>query len=501
VERPAPGTPGSLNTGQTLEVAGNPCPTPATFVINEVDYDQPGTDTAEFIEIKNVSDEVQTLGGLQLAFINGANDTEYRTVILAAVEVAAGDYYVVCGNSGLVANCDVELPIAQDLIQNGAPDAIALREGGPGGTIVDAVSYEGVVPGFSEGASAPTDSGEASMSISRCPDGADTNDNSVDFQYVASTPGTTNSCDVGGPEDPPMVFIHQVQGNGSTVAITSAVTVEAIVIGLFENNDVLDGFFIQEEDSDADGDPLTSEGIFVFCRPCSNATGIAVGDKVKVIGDPTDFFGMSQLEARDAGDVTIVSTANPLPAATVLALPAPGSTLAEDTFEAFEGMLVEFSTKLVVSEYFQSARFGQLVLTADERPYQFTHSNRPGVPGYEAFLADLSTRRIILDDLDNNQNEPIENGPNPDEPYFHPIPGLSTTNYYRGGDSITGLTGVMHWSFAGASGTDAWRIRPVPDAFDYTFEPENPRPPEPAGSRRFTESRQLQRPELLHDYR
>ena len=26
-----------------------------TLVINEVDYDQPGTDTAEFIEIKNVS--------------------------------------------------------------------------------------------------------------------------------------------------------------------------------------------------------------------------------------------------------------------------------------------------------------------------------------------------------------------------------------------------------------------------------------------------------------
>jgi predicted extracellular nuclease len=29
---------------------------------------------------------------------------------------------------------------------------------------------------------------------------------------------------------------------------------------------VLDGFFVQEQDADADGDPRTSEGLFVFCR-------------------------------------------------------------------------------------------------------------------------------------------------------------------------------------------------------------------------------------------
>ncbi len=63
-----------------------------------------------------------------------------------------------------------------------------------------------------------------------------------------------------------------------------------------------------------------------------------------------------------------------------------------------------------------------------------------------------------------------------DTPYFHPVPGLSTGNFFRGGDTITGLTGVLHWSFAGQSGTDAWRIRPVVEAFDYAFTPANPRP-------------------------
>ena len=40
-----------------------------------------------------------------------------------------------------------------------------------------------------------------------------------------------------------------------------------MVTSLFTRQDVLDGFFVQEEDGDADGDPATSEGLFVFCGP------------------------------------------------------------------------------------------------------------------------------------------------------------------------------------------------------------------------------------------
>ena len=52
------------------------------------------------------------------------------------------------------------------------------------------------------------------------------------------------------------------------------------------------------------------------------------------------------------------------------------------------------------------------MLTADERPFQFTHDNRARAsPGYRAFLADLATQRIILDDDNNDQNDAISNGP------------------------------------------------------------------------------------------
>jgi hypothetical protein len=146
-------------------------------------------------------------------------------------------------------------------------------------------------------------------------------------------------------------------------------------------------------------------------------------------------------------------------------------------------MLVRFADPLVVSEYFELARYGQLVLTADGRPAQFTDANEPSIDGYAAFLKDLSSRRIILDDDNNLQNDALGSTPADDEPYFWPRPGLSNSNLLRGGDRITNLTGVMHWSFAGQTGTDAWRVRPVDEAFSYAFTSGNPRPaaPEPVG--------------------
>ena len=271
---------------------------------------------------------------------------------------------------------------------------------------------------------------------------------------------------------PDLLLISQVQGSGATVAITGPVTVEAVVTTLFEHDDLLIGFFLQEEDIDRDGDPATSEGIYVYCSSACPA-GLAVGDKVTVVGEAGEFGGTSQINA-SAGSVTILSSGNDLPAATELTLPAAGSTRAEGTFENVEGMIVTFAGKLVVSEYYWLARYGELVLTVGSRPYQFTHRDTPSAAGYAAFLADLDTKRIILDDGNSDQNESINPPDGEDEAYPYPEGGLSNTNRLRGGDSIKGLTGVMHWAF------DAWRILPVPERFDYTFTADNPRPTVPA---------------------
>ena len=279
-------------------------------------------------------------------------------------------------------------------------------------------------------------------------------------------------------EPTPVSLISDVQGSGSTSpAAGSTVRVDAVVTSLFERNDVLDGYFLQEEDGDQDSDPATSEGIFVFCRgECPAELG--VGDRVVATGTASEFFGMTQISVNAAdGSTVVTSSANPLPSPTSVVLPAGDRTDREGTFESVEGMLVTFEQSLAVSEYFQLARFGTLTLSADGRPYQFTHDNAPDTAGYAAFLDDLAARRILLDDDNNDNNDAIE-GPDADEPYPYPAGGFSTTNFVRGGDTITGLTGVMHWSFSGSSGTDAWRIRPVPTE-DYAFDRVNDRPATP----------------------
>jgi len=62
--------------------------------------------------------------------------------------------------------------------------------------------------------------------------------------------------------------------------IGQAVEVEGIVVGAFQGTTQLHGFYLQEPDSTWDGDPLTSEGVFIF----DNGVGAAVnvGDRVRV---------------------------------------------------------------------------------------------------------------------------------------------------------------------------------------------------------------------------
>ncbi len=83
-----------------------------TVVINEVDYDQPGTDTAEFLELKNVSAGTINLDPYSVQLVNGnaGGAAVYRTINLPSVDLAAGDLYVICANAANTANCDLDAP-------------------------------------------------------------------------------------------------------------------------------------------------------------------------------------------------------------------------------------------------------------------------------------------------------------------------------------------------------------------------------------------------------
>ena len=172
-------------------------PARAPRVINEVDYDQPGTDTAEFIEIKNVSAATVDLTDYSVELVNGngGGAAVYQTIPLAPQgTLPSGDFLVICSNTANVPGCDLQVLPLTNLIQNGSPDAVAIRF--QGSTLIDTVSYDGVtgVP-YTEGpAGAPADpSALASRGISRFPDGADTNLNAVDFIMADITPGQENT--------------------------------------------------------------------------------------------------------------------------------------------------------------------------------------------------------------------------------------------------------------------------------------------------------------------
>jgi uncharacterized protein len=427
-----------------------------TLVINEVDYDQPSTDTAEFLELKNVSASAIDLDAYSVELVNGSGGgaTVYQAIDLPAVGLASGDHYVVCANAATTVNCDLDIV---NSIQNGDPDAIGLRLGT---ALVDALSYGGNSGApYTEGSGVGlVDVSSASdQGLSRCPDGTDTDRNNVDFLSRPITPGAGNSC-----PPPPLPFgvcgddqetlIHAIQGSGATSPVNgSERVIEGVVVGDFQGSSGLNGFFVQEEDADADTDPQTSEGLFVFA-PGSDP--IAVGDVVRVQGTVGEFNGKTQLGSVNRlavcpGEASVTTTEASLPVGAL------------SDWEPREGMLVTFAQSLTIAEYFDFDRFNEIVLT-DGRQFQPTAVHEPGSPEAEALAEDNQLGRVTLDDGRNSQNP---------DPALHPNGAtFDLTNRFRGGDTVEHVTGVLDFAFG------LYRIQPTQGA-GYTAA--NPRPAEP----------------------
>ncbi|MCG8802986.1 T9SS type B sorting domain-containing protein [Tenacibaculum finnmarkense] len=104
----------------TLESTTNN--TPITIMINEIDVDQKGTDTNEFIELYDGGAGNTSLDNHTIVLFNGGKDTSYKTIDLTGYKTTADGYFVI-GNS-TVANVNL-VEFAKNGIQNGA-DAIAL---------------------------------------------------------------------------------------------------------------------------------------------------------------------------------------------------------------------------------------------------------------------------------------------------------------------------------------------------------------------------------------
>jgi predicted extracellular nuclease len=380
--------PGSPVAGEALNTPDAPndvVPAAAPeLVINEIDYDQAGTDAAEFIEIKNVGAAAASLNGLAIELVNGSNDSVYATFNLPDVNLPAGGYFVVCANAATTPNCDLDVTPDTNLIQNGAPDAVALVQGA---TVLDAVSYEGSVAApYVEGTgTTAADSNTVDfIGLSRLPDGADSDNNDADFSLRCITPGAenvaadTNCPDPFGPPPPVTAEIFEIQGNSFDSPLVGAiVTTNANIVTAVGSN----RFAMQTPDARADADPDTSNGIIVFT---GSAPTVAVGDLVDVTGEMVEFFGLTEFTNNPT--VTVVNSGNPLPAAVVLDANVPSPGLPPDAlaFERIEGMRVTVAAGRVCSgnQGFGSDPIAEVwITTGPERCLREPGIEFPGLPG------------------------------------------------------------------------------------------------------------------------
>jgi predicted extracellular nuclease len=273
------------------------------------------------------------------------------------------------------------------------------------------------------------------------------------------TPGAANVCPTippfGACADP-ATFIHDVQGPGlvSPIDGTVGVVVEGVVVGEFQDTSTgLRGFFLQEEDADADGDPMTSEGVFV--RDNGFGVPVAEGDVVRVQGDVNEFFSLTELRnvinlAVCSSGASVSLTNITLPVAAVL------------DFEFTEGMLVKFPGTLYVSGNFTQGRFGEVDLSTGAPLDNPTNVVAPGGPALA--LSDLNNRsRIQLDDGSTVQN------PLPLPPY------IGDGGTLRTGDTVEDLVAVMSYAFG------AYELHPV-DAVNFSRRNTRVAPPSVDGA-------------------
>lgn len=419
---------------------------PAVPFISEIHYDNTGTDTGEFVEVQVPPGA--TTSGWTVVLYNGAGGAPYDTDALPAVTAPAG-------GSGAVAVIDYP----SNGIQNGSPDGLTLIDAG--GAVVEFLSYEGVMTAAGGPAAGRTsiDIGVAEagtepvgQSLSRR---SRASDDTLQWQPAgASTKGQVNPPLDEEPPPPvepclakPTHEIGAVQGDGPVTPIAGAqVTVRGTVVGDVPG---LSGFYLQ--DANGDGDPATSDGVFVF-----TSVPVDLAKEVQVAGTVSEQFGQTQISSNEVE----VCAPGTLPAAAPLDLPA-----GDEARESLEGMLVRAVDRLTVSEVFDLTSFGELTLSEGGLLVQPTELARPGA-GADAIAAENVRRRIVLDDGSSSRVN------------VSTRPYLTPTTPVRVGDEL-GFTSPVVLGY----GFSQWRLQPADGTAAGTFEPQNTRPaaPPPVG--------------------
>jgi len=269
----------------------------------------------------------------------------------------------------------------------------------------------------------------------RLVDGVDT-DTIADWAISDFFPPGANSPTGGGLDGcaPLVVTIPEIQGNGPFSSFLGEIVETTGVVTLITAN----GRDMWIQDPDGDGDPATSDGIFVddrntlFPQP-------EVGDLVTITGQVEEEQVGNALPRTRIDDtllVSIQSSGNLLPAAVPLVdLPNESIPDSIDFWESLEGMLVSVENGFVVAATSRFGEFGMLTETdanADLGSGYFAQTKQIFIRGLGGGVVDYNPERILVDDA-----------------------SLSDAIVVRPGDRVRSLVGVVDYTFG------AYKLQPA----------------------------------------
>ncbi|RYU81880.1 ExeM/NucH family extracellular endonuclease [Hymenobacter persicinus] len=246
--------------------------------------------------------------------------------------------------------------------------------------------------------------------------------------------------------------IGTIQGAGAA-ARPGTYTIEAIVTGVYSDLNPA-GFYVQEMASASDGNPATSDALFVV-QP---SPIVNIGDKVRVTGTVQESAVEPSFDQAvlTQAQVQVLSSGNELPSFVQLS----ATSFTGPAMERYEGMRIQLPVPLTVSEVYNLQQRGELTLTIGGVTYQPTQFIDPndnpatgtastGTSNVAAISAyqDANTERSLLLDDGSSATKPKL------VPYLNPAMGT-----IRVGSKVAKLRGILGYGF------NKWRVQPLPGA-------------------------------------
>ena len=213
----------------------------------------------------------------------------------------------------------------------------------------------------------------------------------------------------------------------------TTVEIEGVVVGDFQTGAGLSGFFVQEEDTDIDADPATSEGIFVY-DGATPAVDVNVGDLVRVAGEVDEYWDLTEIT-----NVSAVLVCGAAPPATPANVTLPVAAVTD--LERYEGMFVNFTQTLIATETYSQGHYGEVHLSVPNRLDTPTNVVLPGAAA------------IALQDLNDRSRIQMDDGTTAADPI--PVPYIGAGGTLRLGDMLPSLTGCMSYAF------EAYEVHPT----------------------------------------